>query len=93
MIYKAKKSLGQNFLKSEPALRMMCSAGEVNRDDIILEIGPGKGALTSKLLQTGCRVLAIEKDRELFEFLQEKFSEEIKNKRPGLFWAIREPGI
>jgi len=81
MIYKAKKSLGQNFLKSEPALRMMCTAGEINNKDIILEIGPGKGALTEKLLEKAGKVIAIEKDRELFEFLKEKFGEEIKNKK------------
>ncbi len=76
--FKPKKSLGQNFLKSEPALMMMATAGEINHNDIILEIGPGKGALTTKLLMEAKKVLAIEKDRELFEFLKEKFSNEIK---------------
>ena len=79
MIYKAKKSLGQNFLKSEPALNMMCEAGEVSDKDTVLEIGPGKGALTKKLLEKAKRVIAVEKDHELFEFLQEKFVDEIKN--------------
>lgn len=81
MIHKAKKSLGQNFLKSLPALAMMCSAGEINNKDLILEIGPGKGALTSKLLLEAGKVLAIEKDKDLFEFLKEKFVKEIKNKK------------
>jgi len=76
---RAKKSLGQNFLKSEPALRMMCSAGEINDNDIILEIGPGKGALTIRLLEVASKVIAIEKDRELIEILREKFANEIKN--------------
>jgi 16S rRNA (adenine1518-N6/adenine1519-N6)-dimethyltransferase len=79
--FRAKKSLGQNFLKSQPALKMMCEAGEVNEKDFILEIGPGKGALTEKLLERAGTVLAIEKDRDLFEFLQEKFQDEIKNKK------------
>jgi len=78
-IHRAKKSLGQNFLKSEPALKKMCEAGEINETDIILEIGPGKGALTTKLLLEAKKVLAIEKDRELFEFLKDKFSNEIKS--------------
>ena len=78
-IYKAKKSLGQNFLKSEPALRKIIEAGEIKPEDVILEIGPGKGALTRKLLATSCQLLAIEKDRELFEFLNEKFKEEISS--------------
>ena len=80
-IHRAKKSLGQNFLKSEPALKKMCEAGEVNNSDIILEIGPGKGALTNKLLALSKKVIAIEKDRELFEFLKEKYENEISLKK------------
>lgn len=76
--FKPKKSLGQNFLKSEPALMMMATAGEINHNDIILEIGPGKGALTTKLLAEAKKVLAIEKDKELFNYLKEKFATEIK---------------
>jgi 16S rRNA (adenine1518-N6/adenine1519-N6)-dimethyltransferase len=78
MIHKAKKSLGQNFLKSELALNKIIEAGEIQKEDIILEIGPGKGALTSKLLEKAGRVIAVEKDRELFEFLKIKFEKEIK---------------
>jgi len=81
MIHKAKKSLGQNFLKSVPALNMMCTVSDLNKDDIVLEIGPGKGALTKKLLEKAGKIIAIEKDFELFSYLQEKFSEEIKNKK------------
>lgn len=80
-IHRAKKSLGQNFLKSESALRMMISSGEINSDDVVLEIGPGKGALTNKLLLEAKKIIAIEKDRELFEFLKEKYIVEIKNKK------------
>jgi 16S rRNA (adenine1518-N6/adenine1519-N6)-dimethyltransferase len=79
--HKAKKSLGQNFLKSEPALRTMTEEGEVNHTDTILEIGPGKGALTSKLLVNANRVIAVEKDNELVLLLNEKFKTEIKNKK------------
>lgn len=77
MIHKAKKSLGQNFLKSEIALKKIIEAGEIKPDDIILEIGPGKGALTEKLLECADLVVAVEKDRELFEFLKNKFEKEI----------------
>lgn len=80
-IHRAKKSLGQNFLKSEIALQTMCSSGGIKPDDIILEIGPGKGALTSKLLLEAQKVIAIEKDFELYEFLKEKYQIEIKNKK------------
>ena len=76
---RAKKALGQNFLKSQEALKKMCEAGEICDKDIILEIGPGKGALTEKLLEKAKIVIAVEKDRELFEFLKEKFLNEIKS--------------
>ncbi len=75
---RVKKSLGQNFLKSEIALRKIVEAGEIKPEDIILEIGPGKGALTEKLLEKSKQVIAVEKDRELVEFLKNKFAEQIK---------------
>jgi 16S rRNA (adenine1518-N6/adenine1519-N6)-dimethyltransferase len=74
---KAKKSLGQNFLKSLPAIKKIVEAGEVTEEDTILEIGPGKGALTAKLLEKAGKVIAIEKDRELFAYLSDKFATEI----------------
>ncbi len=81
MIHKAKKSLGQNFLKSESALVKIVAAGEIKPNDIILEIGPGKGALTEKLLEKAGTVIAVEKDRELLEFLKTKFEKEIKEEK------------
>lgn len=81
MMYKAKKSLGQNFLKSNIALKKIIEAGEISPDDIILEIGPGKGALTEKLLEKSNHVIAVEKDRNLFDFLKEKFAKEIKEEK------------
>ncbi len=78
---KAKKSLGQNFLKSKQALRDIVQAGEVTEKDTILEIGPGKGALTGELLAHGGTVIAIEKDRELITYLSEKFKAEIATKK------------
>src|SRR3989344_4946801 len=84
---RAKKTLGQNFLKSQPALRKIIEAGEIKKDDVILEIGPGKGKLTEKLLEKKIYpavagqglVIAVEKDRELFEILKIKFAKEIEN--------------
>jgi 16S rRNA (adenine1518-N6/adenine1519-N6)-dimethyltransferase len=81
MVHHAKKSMGQNFLKSEQALRTMCEAGNVNEKDTILEIGPGKGALTEKLLEKANKVIAIEKDRDLIAILKEKFANEIRSKK------------
>ena len=76
-----KKSLGQNFLRSGSALRTIVDAGKVSIDDIVLEIGPGRGALTQKLLETGATVVAVEKDRELIPLLQEKFADYIGRKK------------
>ncbi len=78
-IHKAKKSLGQNFLKSNLALRKITEAGDLHKDDVVIEIGPGKGALTEQLLLSECKVIAIEKDNELFEFLKTKFEKEIQS--------------
>jgi len=85
--HRAKKAMGQNFLKSKEALFKMCEAGEVNNQDIIVEIGPGKGALTEKLLERAKRVVAIEKDRDLIDILNERFEKEVKN---GQFILLNE---
>ncbi len=75
--HKAKKSLGQNFLKSQVALRALCDAGFIKDTDTVVEIGPGKGALTAHLLNKAKQVIAIEMDHDLIEHLQEKFQTEI----------------
>ncbi|MDO8575498.1 MAG: 16S rRNA (adenine(1518)-N(6)/adenine(1519)-N(6))-dimethyltransferase RsmA [bacterium] len=73
----AKKSLGQNFLKDKSALDAIIEAGKISNEDIILEIGPGEGALTSLLLAKAGKVIAVEKDDRLIPILKEKFSKEI----------------
>ena len=73
----AKKSLGQNFLNSTPALHKMVAAADVQKSDIVLEVGPGKGALTRVLLETGAHVIAVEKDDRLIPILQETFKRQI----------------
>ncbi len=62
-------------------MRKIVEAGDIKQGDTILEIGPGRGALTEKLLEKAGLVIAVEKDRELVEFLKEKFYEQIKNKK------------
>lgn len=75
----AKKSLGQNFLHAPNIISEMVHAGKISREDTVLEVGPGKGALTKALLATGAKIIAVEKDDRAIPFLQEKFIEEIKN--------------
>ncbi|MDB5254113.1 MAG: hypothetical protein JWL80_179 [Parcubacteria group bacterium] len=83
----AKKSLGQHFLTSEGAVDALLSAGEVQKTDTILEVGPGKGVLTKKLLKTGAKVISVEKDDNLIEILSEMFKKELKT---GQFILIHE---
>jgi len=78
---RAKKHLGQNFLKSGKALRDIILSAKISEKDVVLEIGPGKGALTEKVLESAGKVIAIEKDEDLIPILEEKFAEEIKNKK------------
>lgn len=75
---KAKKSLGQNFLQSEKALSEIIDAADPKTGDVILEIGPGTGTLTDKLLPFVGKLIAIEKDDDLYEQLTEKYSEQIE---------------
>ena len=77
--FTAKKSLGQNFLHAPNVISAMAHASEITKDSLVLEVGPGKGALTSKLLETGAKVIAIEKDDRAIPFLNEKFTNEVKN--------------
>jgi 16S rRNA (adenine1518-N6/adenine1519-N6)-dimethyltransferase len=60
-----KKSLGQHWLKDEASLEAMCDAGEITKDDVVLEIGPGPGTLTEKLVQRAGKVVAVEFDEYL----------------------------
>lgn len=78
---KAKKSLGQNFLKSRAVLEQVVQAASVAVGDVVLEIGPGKGALTEEILATGAKVIAVEKDDRLIALLEEKFINSIKKKK------------
>jgi 16S rRNA (adenine1518-N6/adenine1519-N6)-dimethyltransferase len=66
------KSLGQNFLHDIGQLRKIAAQGELTPTDNVLEIGPGLGPLTELLLERAGKVLAIEKDWRLFEFLRER---------------------
>jgi 16S rRNA (adenine1518-N6/adenine1519-N6)-dimethyltransferase len=79
MSHRAKKSLGQHFLRSKSAIRAIVTSGAVSATDTVLEIGPGEGVLTAALLETGARVVAVEKDRDLIPLLSETFSEALAN--------------
>ena len=76
---KAKKSLGQNFLRDQNLARKIAEAGAAGAGDLVLEIGPGEGILTAQILARGARVVAVEKDERLCKLLAEKFANQIQS--------------
>lgn len=68
---RAKRSLGQNFLKNVGIARKMAVLAGVGPDDTVVEVGPGRGMLTRVLLDHASRVIAVEKDDHLFAYLRE----------------------
>jgi 16S rRNA (adenine1518-N6/adenine1519-N6)-dimethyltransferase len=84
---RAKKHLGQHFLHSRSALTKIHDAAHITKTDIVVEVGPGTGALTELLLASAGKVIAIEKDHDLIPVLQEKFASEIASKKLGLLEA------
>lgn len=62
---RTKKSLGQHWLHDEASLDAMLEAAEVSADDTVLEVGPGPGSLTTKLVERAKQVIAVEFDADL----------------------------
>ncbi|WP_315862974.1 MULTISPECIES: 16S rRNA (adenine(1518)-N(6)/adenine(1519)-N(6))-dimethyltransferase RsmA [unclassified Thermosynechococcus] len=73
---RARKRFGQHWLRSESVLAQIIAAAELHAGDRILEIGPGRGALTRPLLASGAEVVAVELDRDLCGQLQRQFGSE-----------------
>ena len=79
MKFTQKKSLGQNFLIDQNILNNIADVGKVGHEDLVIEVGPGSGALTNKILERKPKnLIVIEKDRQLSNFLLKKFKEKIK---------------
>lgn len=76
-----KKSLGQHFLNDENIARKIAAAGNIEKSEIILEIGPGTGFLTKELLLAGATVVAVEADVRAIDVLNERFEKEIADGR------------
>jgi 16S rRNA (adenine1518-N6/adenine1519-N6)-dimethyltransferase len=70
----AKKSLGQNFLIDERVVERIVSALELEPGDVVLEIGPGQGALTGKILESCQRLFLVEKDDRFAAELESRFA-------------------
>ena len=71
--HKFKKKFGQNFLQDNNIIKKIASVCDTKKDDLIIEIGPGSGALTKELV-TKSKVLAYEIDNELKDHLLSEFN-------------------
>lgn len=66
--------LSQNFIKSPNLVKQLLSVSSISSNDLVVEIGPGKGIITDQLLKVAKNVIAVEKDRNLINFLHQKFN-------------------
>jgi len=73
---RASKALGQNFLVDKNILDILVHAADLSRKDRVLEVGPGLGTVTGRLLDGAGRVVAVEKDRRLHAFLETELGNE-----------------
>ena len=77
-IIKPKKSLGQNFLTDKNIINIITNAGNISEKDTILEVGPGTGNLTEKILtKIPKKIFVVEKDNILAKKLETKFKEKL----------------
>jgi len=79
MNLRAKKSLGQNFLNAPQVVSSMIESSSISSEDIVVEVGPGKGVLTEALLERGYTVHAYELDIRMIEYLSERLSSYIES--------------
>ena len=78
MNFSAKKSLGQNFLIDKKMIHLITEVGDINSKDIVLEVGPGTGNLTEKILEKKPKdFILIEKDKRLVDLLKQKYGNKI----------------
>ena len=70
---KANKNLGQNFLINEEVVKNIVECSKIEKEDLVIEIGPGLGTLTKYLLEKAGKVLCIELDRKMIEISEDRF--------------------
>ena len=71
----ANKKLGQNFLINDDVIEKIISSANIEQNDIIIEIGPGLGTLTKRLLEKASKVIAIEIDNKMINILNDRFKQ------------------
>ena len=70
----ANKNLGQNFLVDDDTVSGIIEAANINKDDLVIEIGPGLGTITKELLEKAGKVICIELDERMITILNDRFS-------------------
>ncbi len=70
---KANKDLGQNFLINDDVIEKIIEKSQIEKNDLIIEIGPGLGVLTNLLLEKSDNVVAIELDKRMVEIISKRF--------------------
>ncbi len=76
-LYKPKKFLGQNFLVDDNIARKIVASLNIDPDDAVIEIGPGRGALTKHIAKLTNNFTAVEFDKSVFEELQKEFGDAV----------------
>lgn len=71
---KANRKLGQNFLINQDIIEEIVNNSKISSEDVVIEIGPGLGALTKELLKKSKKVIAIELDKNMVDILKNRFS-------------------
>lgn len=69
-----RKSFSQNYIDKPSLIRELLEKSSINGEDLVLDIGAGKGNITSVLAETASKVIAVERDRNLYQSLKDKFT-------------------
>ena len=86
----ANKSLGQNFLVDDNVIDEIIRSSNIDKQDLIIEIGPGLGVLTNRLLQEANNVIAVELDKRMVNILQDRFILNINDQAESKLEIINE---
>jgi 16S rRNA (adenine1518-N6/adenine1519-N6)-dimethyltransferase len=76
--FRPEKKLSQFFCTRQTLLDLMVDEAKLNSKDIVLEIGPGTGIMTSLLLKKAGKVIAVEMDKKMVQIISDRFIDEIK---------------
>ena len=70
---KANKSLGQNFLIDDTAIEDIVNGANIEKNDLVIEIGPGLGSMTALLVEKAKKVICVELDKKMIKILNDRF--------------------